>query len=247
MNNQVRRFWLLVLLVLVLVISSGAWGQVVWYVDDDGVGDLGAGDPLVSDPLEDGSLAHPFDAIQEGIDMALGGDVVMVLDGIYTGLGNRDIDFWGKAITVRSENGAGSCIIDCQGAEADPHRGFYFHNLEGFNSVLEGFSIKNGYSTIGGGIYCDKSSPLIRECVIESCQANHGGGVGGTSQANFTLSNCRITQCVSTSAGGAIALDDRCQIKLQDCVLEKNQVSGAGGGIFLRQSGVTLERSTISH
>ncbi len=48
---------------------------------------------------------------------------MLVADGIYTGEGNRDIDFLGKAITVRSENGPESCIIDCQGSEADPHRG----------------------------------------------------------------------------------------------------------------------------
>ena len=76
------------------------------YVDDDAPGDPGPGDPTVSDPLEDGTAAHPYDAIQEGINAAVSGvDDVLVKDGTYTGTGNKDLDFGGKAITVQSENG----------------------------------------------------------------------------------------------------------------------------------------------
>ena len=39
-----------------------------FYVDDDGPNDPGPGDSLVSDPLEDGSVEHPFDDVQEAID-----------------------------------------------------------------------------------------------------------------------------------------------------------------------------------
>ena len=49
--------------------------QTIWHVDDDAPGDPGPGDPSVSDPQEDGSSAHPFDAIQEGIDAWRNGDV----------------------------------------------------------------------------------------------------------------------------------------------------------------------------
>jgi hypothetical protein len=52
--------------------------------------------------------------IQAGIDAAVNGDTVLVADGTYTGVGNRDIDFKGKAITVKSENGPENCIIDCE-------------------------------------------------------------------------------------------------------------------------------------
>jgi hypothetical protein len=113
-----------------LLWTAATQAQTTWYVDDNAPGDPGPGDPLVSDPGEDGSPEHPFDAIQEGIDTAVNGDTVLVLAGVYTGPGNRDLDFGGRSILVRSENGPGSCAIDCQGSSGDRHRAFHFRNGE---------------------------------------------------------------------------------------------------------------------
>ena len=44
--------------------------------------------------------------IQSGIDAAKDGDTVLIAEGIYSGEGNVNIDFIGKQITVKSENGA---------------------------------------------------------------------------------------------------------------------------------------------
>jgi len=89
--------------------------------------------------------------IQDGIDAASNGDTVLVAADTYTGDGNKNLDFGGKAITVRSENGPETCIIDCEGSG----RGFHFHSGENPNSVVDGFKIINGnpgYLGSGGGI-----------------------------------------------------------------------------------------------
>jgi hypothetical protein len=47
-----------------------------------------------------------------------------VLDGTYTGGGNRSLDFHGKALVLRSQNGPQNCVID-------PNRqspAVYFHS-----------------------------------------------------------------------------------------------------------------------
>jgi hypothetical protein len=119
-----------------------------------------------------------YTTIQAAIDASLDGDVVVVADGVYTGTGNRDIDFGGKALTVRSEHGPESCVIDCQASWNDRHRGFYFHTNETAAAVLDGFAIQNGWAPYnepcfysGGAIHCQyNANPTIRNCIL---RANH--------------------------------------------------------------------------
>ncbi len=191
----------LTLLTWALLATAAAGAQTTWHVDDDAPNDPGPGDPTVSDPLEDGSAEHPFDAIQEAIDAATDGDEVLVLDGTYTGEGNKNLDYVGKAITVRSENGPATCIIDCE-AEG---RGFYFQNSESTSSVVDGFTITNGRPDYlsGGGIRCEEASPTIANCTITQNSTNIGGGIS-CYMSSPTITNCTITENRAGDGGGGI-------------------------------------------
>jgi hypothetical protein len=119
-----------------------------------------------------------YATIQAAIDASVNADVVLVADGVYTGIGNRDIEFLGKLLTVRSVNGPEHCIIDCQGTPEDTHRGFHFHNSETAAAVLDGFTIQSGYAppepeslNSGGGILCEHANPTIRNCILRWNQA----------------------------------------------------------------------------
>ncbi|MHC4693223.1 MAG: right-handed parallel beta-helix repeat-containing protein, partial [Planctomycetota bacterium] len=140
------------------------------YVDDDGPAD--------------------FNTIQAAIDDSNNGDTIIVADGTYTGLGNRDIDFHGKAVTLRSDNGPDNCIIDCQATITNLYRGFHFHNNEGSDSVVMGFTITSGYAEYGGGIYCDSSSPKIANCMFLRNLAKIDGGGVYNSHSYPIISSC---------------------------------------------------------
>ena len=56
-----------------------------------------------------------YNNIQSALNAAVDGDTIIVADGTYTGYSNRELNFYGKAVTLQSENGAENCIIDCEG------------------------------------------------------------------------------------------------------------------------------------
>ena len=142
-----------------------------------------------------------YPTIQAAIDAAWSGDTIQIADGTYRGDGNTEIDFGGKALTLRSENGPAACIIDGNGVAG----GFYFHSGEDSHCAVDGFTISNaGNVDMGGGILCVASSPTIRNCVF---LANNGGFYGG-GICNAYGSSPLISQCAfknnSASSGGVL-------------------------------------------
>jgi len=176
-----------------------------------------------------------YPTIQAAIDASTDGDVILVAIGTYTGDGNRDIDFKGKAITVKSEAGPETCIIDCQGTKDDRHRGFYFHSGEDANSVLQGFTINNGYVSFpwnesGGGIYCYQSSPSIKNCIITGNIALFGGGVA-CYYSNSVIKNSIIR--------GNLAI-------IQPLGWYYETMAGYGGGVYVSRSNTTFVNCLIT-
>jgi hypothetical protein len=170
--------------------------------------------------------------IQEGIDAAVNADTVLVADGIYTGEGNKNLDFGGKAITVQSENGPEKTIIDCEGTG----RGYYFHSGEHSSSVIRGFTIKNGLvlgnypnTANGGGIYCtDNSSPTITNNIITNNQADRGGGIGCINSSPIIINNT-IIQNSAKELGGGIDCDENSFPVINNNLIKANSVEGDGG------------------
>ena len=181
-----------------------AHDPVTLYVDDNAPNDPGPGDVAISDPLEDGSAAHPFDSIQKAVDASYSTDTIIIKDGIYTGTGNRDINFLGRAITVRSENGPGKCTINVAATAQDKHRAFTFDHGESTGASVSGLTIMNGNQTNGGAIYCSGASPLLKNLVVRNNTATYGGAIYCASQASPILINITAARNTAATSGGAI-------------------------------------------
>lgn len=218
---------------LALVLAGLLWtnatvyAQTIWYVDDDAPNDPGPGDPTVSDPDENGSAEHPFDAIQEAIDASTDDDLVTVATGLYHGEGNRNLDFGGRAITVRSEAGPETCVIECAGYE----RGFRFQTGEELSSVVDGFTISGDADGGGVGVSFTGSSPTISDCVIT---AFGDGGILCYCQSDPLIVRCEITENTSYRDGGGVCCDDQCSPTLVACTITRNSAGGwgDGGGVY---------------
>ncbi len=115
----------------------------VFYVDDDAPNDPAPYNNQSSDSQEDGTFEHPFDSIQEAIDIAIDGKTVIVLDGTYF----ETINFRGKNIAVTSlplieasESERSYPVIDGNGSGPV----VTFNHGEDPNCSLSGFVITGG-------------------------------------------------------------------------------------------------------
>jgi predicted outer membrane repeat protein len=200
-----------------------------------------------------------YPTIQAAIDAAADGCIIIVSEGTHTGPGNRDIDFLGKAITVRSENPndpniVAATIIDCNATQAEPHRGFYFHSAEGQSSILNGLTITKAYAPDddGGGIFCVGASPAIENCIISGCTAgnigsglyNYGGGMSNKNSSMPTLTNCTFSDNSAQYGGGMHNRDSR--PTLNNCTFSVNSAMYAGA-MYNYNSSPTLTDCTISY
>lgn len=180
---------MLAVMIAVIAFSVPAAARI-WHISPDGTGDV--------------------PTIKAGVDSATTGDILLLDDGVYTGSGNTDISYSGKAIVISSASGNPfNCVIDCEGSSSNYTRGFLFYSSEGEGSVLEGVTIANGYGYEGGGIWCWRASPTVYNCILSGNVATHaGGGVycGGTSQP--VLTNITFFENASAAGGAVYSTDD---------------------------------------
>jgi len=169
-----------------------------------------------------------FTTIQAAIDDASSGDTVEIRPGTYTGFGNRDIEFKGKAITVRSTdpndpNIVAATIIDCNGTAEEPHRGFNFQAKQDANSVLAGLTITKGWAYYGGAICADYSAVTIRDCVLTGNTAELGGAI---ERPSGDIIRCTISNNRADDLGGGLRY---CTGLIRDCIIRNNSARRGGG------------------
>jgi RHS repeat-associated protein len=193
-----------------------------------------------------GSVIHvpaDFITLQGAIDAAVNGDTIIVANGTYKGAGNKNLVFTDKHITVKSANGPMQCTIDC---ESDG-RGFslvgsQLNSMEG--AVISGFTITNGYSENGGGIYLINANPRVSNCrIINNTSTNNGGGVY-IKNASPVITNCDISDNTAANDGGGLYIYWRSSPEVYDTYIAGNIGDRYGGGFYIATIGDNFTKFT---
>ena len=160
------------------------------------------------------SWATAKKTIQAAINVSLDGDTIWVADGVYDPIATSN-----RRINVVSANGREKTVIDGgHSARCVTLGSSTTHDA----SRISGFTIRNGYSSDGGGVRCGR----VDDCVIENCRAtNNGGGVNDT-----TISNCVVRNNTALNGGGA-SIYHRYR-RMVDCIFSGNSAQNYGGGAY---------------
>lgn len=184
---------------------------------------------LVTKPCFSQSIIHvpdDYSSISEAIAAAVTDDSIVVRDGVYAGTGNVDLNPMGKSLEITSENGAGSCFIEC----GNSARAFVFETGEDFNCVVRGFTIRHGSAEdFGGAIYCLNSSPTIDDCSFENNAAGYGAAISAVNGSPH-ITQCRFMNNTATYYGGAVFLANSLSM-ISNSYIAWNYAD-AGGGIY---------------
>ena len=180
-------------------------------------------------------------SIQDAVDSALAGDLVLVTNGVYQTGGRLTPGYFltnrvlvTNPITVQSVNGPGvTFIVGVQASSSKSVRCVYLTN----GPTLSGFTLTNGGGWNNGqlpqdggaGVWCSTSNTIVvSNCVLIGNSASIGGG-----SYQGTLINCTLTGNSATYASGGYGYGGGAYgAALNNCTLSANRAVGNGGGAY---------------
>jgi parallel beta-helix repeat protein/predicted outer membrane repeat protein len=191
--------------------------------------------------------------IQDAVDTAFGGGLILVSNGVYqTGgrvlygsLTNRVVI--NKSITVQSVNGP--AVTTIQGFQVpgtingdSAVRCVYLQN----NAALIGFTVTNGATRdqvsgdsilerSGGGIFCASTSSLISNCIVagNACSWYAAGVYAGTLNGGQILENTNRNGSLGGGGGAAFSV-------LLNSTISSNYNNTAGGALSCNLSNCVI-------
>lgn len=185
---------------------------------------------------ENGTMRYPYNTISEGITAAVSADIVQVAAGTYYEFINL-----APGVIVRSASGAQSTIINASNISGVVYA---TANTITRSTVLEGFTIRDGQTVRGGGIYCSNgASPTISNNIIIANAATHsGGGIFCDLNCAPVITNNQINDNQSPYGGG-IGAYHASPVIINNGMT--NNSGSSGGGIYLLDSSSLVDGNTF--
>jgi len=217
------------LLVLVIVVGASALAAPAAMEVDDDYG-----------PATPGWGIDRFASIQAALDAAENGATLTIT--VHPGTYTENVDFAGKALTLRSEDPEDPDVVAATIIDGDQDGSVVtFDSAETNASVLSGFTIRNGRALYGGGIYCYAASPTITHNTITDNRARftteggQGAGIYCEESASPVIASNTITENIADLWGGGICLRHSSGTVTGNAIFGNQAQGGYGGGVFLTQ------------
>lgn len=197
-----------------------------YFVKPDGTGDY----PTIQAALASGKVTS--------------GVTIELAEGVFVGAGNRDVDFLGKAVLLRSRSGDPSeCILDIEGF-ASPGRGLLLRSGEGPGTEISGITFRNGRILGSGfeggaGVLIEAPAPENRPHVrIANCRFEDNVGVYGAALQAWQPAWLEVVDCVfegngATVVGGATHFVACDSARVERCTFGANGATSLGGAVSI--------------
>ena len=164
--------------------------------------------------------------IQQAIDVANSGDEILVAPGTYRIAEPVTIPN-SKVLTLRSTTSRAATI--------DAQRLCTALVIWGTNSVVEGFTIRNGTSPdYGGGVAMHVAS-TVRDCLITSNRAYGGAGIVIFNPG--LLEDSTVQSNLATYWAGGVLFYNHSSGRVDRCHIANNVASNIGGGVGFQFDG----------
>ncbi len=153
---------------------------------------------------------------------------------LYGGFAGNETDRaqrnWAANRTILDGNRGGPVVISPAGATT--------------TTRIDGFTIRNGNATSGGGIYCSASSPTIANNVITANSAASGGGIYCSSSSSPAIVNNVIT--ANSAASGSGIYSNASSPSIVNNTILGNTASDSGGAIHCYASSPSIVNTIVA-
>ncbi len=168
-------------------------------------------------------------SILQAVSGAADGDVVLVSNGVHRAWPDPVYgqSIWlTNAVTVRGFSSRDQVVVD--GALNNP-----CFILSHPQAVVEGVTIKNGWTAGGGGgVY--QVAGVLRDCVVVSNFAYSSDG-GGVFMYGGSVQGCEVLWNTAEGYGGGIFCESGTEVS--DSLVANNVAEAGGGGLYLHFGG----------
>ena len=211
------------LLSLLFVFSIAHAERTIWYVHPDST----------------------LNTIQAGLDSCADNDIVLVAPGTYI----ENITWPNmQGIQLLSVLGAEQTIIDGDSV------GSVISIMVAVDTttIINGFTIQNGYATYGAGLLMSMASPIISNNVITGNEVFYGGGgIYTMTNSSPVIRNNTISDNVANyDYGGGIACNGGSPTISENTITDNIAQGGSGGfggGIFMHNASGFMVSNTIMY